>query len=147
MKMKTFSQFSFFSHREARDQNQQWTSVSRPGSFLFYCSVSGSSTKQVLEGWPLCALCHPAVDPRCGNSSIWRRVLPHRETTSSYIELCLEHMDRCTIKQQVAMYRRQKTSFKSSHGSFSFPYPSLPPHGIHLGLKVPHLHSDTLQTV
>lgn len=54
------------------------------------------------------------------------------------------HMDRCTMKQEAAVYSpKTRGSFKSSHGRFSFQYPSSPPCGIHLGLKLPHLHSNT----
>lgn len=93
------------------------------------------------EARPPSSLSYPAVDPCCENRSIWRWILPHRETAAFYIELCLEHTDCCTIKQEVAVcLPKTRVSLKSSHGSFSFQCPSSPPHGNPCGIKTHHIY-------
>ena len=94
---------------------------------------------------PLQSHRHPTASP-----SLWKSqhmavsLAKPKGLQPPYRSVLGAHMDRCTMKQEAAVYSpKTRGSFKSSHGRFSFQYPSSPPCGIHLGLKLPSTFKHT----
>lgn len=120
----------------------------RPSSVSFCCAVCGNSTSWYsIPCLPKCSLPH-----HCSTLLLTLAVKIatygdgpcHSERLQySVSNWVLEHTNGFTIKQEVGVYSpKARVSLKSSHGRFSFQYPSSPPYGSHVGLKPSHLHSD-----
>lgn len=114
-----------------------------PDLLVFY--VEAPQNRCSLQPKPLHSHRHPTASPSLQKSQHMAVSLAKpKGLQPPYRSVLGAHMDRCTMKQEAAVYSpKTRGSFKSSHGRFSFQYPSSPPCGIHLGLKLPHLHSNT----
>ena len=113
-----------------------------PGLLVFY--VEAPQNRCSVQPKPLHSQRHPTASP-----SLWKSqhmavsLAKPKGLQPPYRSVLGAHMDHCTMKKEAAVYSPKTSgSFKSSHGRFSFQYPSSPPCGTHLGLKLPLLHSN-----